>query len=225
MAFKRKPPPLNVRRVRSLGTNFRGVTTNKRGRLVQFESELERKLILLLERDTSVADYISQPETLTFRDKKDRPRSYTPDFKVLRTDGCIELHEVTVQSRRENKASLKEREAAAQAICHQRGWRYLVHTDETLPNGYEYANLDFLADFRGQVYSNPDAVAWWMGQLKIHPIGHPRSLLVQGGSTLDSGHLLNSLYHLIWHGVVQITWDQPFIWRGDFHPAVHIWLL
>jgi hypothetical protein len=30
MAFKRKPPPGNVRRVISLVNNFRGVTTNKR---------------------------------------------------------------------------------------------------------------------------------------------------------------------------------------------------
>ena len=92
MAFKRKPPPGNVRRVISLGNNFRGVTTNKRGHLVQFESEQERKLILLLERDPTVADYISQPEVLHFHDASGRQRTYTPDFKVWRTDGQIELH-------------------------------------------------------------------------------------------------------------------------------------
>ena len=70
MNMKRKPPTGNVRRVISLGNNFRGVTTNKQGRLVQFESEQERKLILLLERDPLIADYVSQPETLTFIDEK-----------------------------------------------------------------------------------------------------------------------------------------------------------
>lgn len=65
MSMKRKPPAGNVRRVISLGNNFRGVTTNKRGHLVQFEAEQERKLILLLERDALVVDYVSQPETLT----------------------------------------------------------------------------------------------------------------------------------------------------------------
>jgi hypothetical protein len=48
MAFKRKPLPANVRRVISLGNNFRGVTTNRCGHLVQFESEQERKLLLLI---------------------------------------------------------------------------------------------------------------------------------------------------------------------------------
>ena len=44
MSMKRKPPTGNVRRVISLGNNFRGVTTNKQGHLVQFESEQETKI-------------------------------------------------------------------------------------------------------------------------------------------------------------------------------------
>ena len=74
MSMKRKPPTGNVRRVISLGNNFRGVATNKQGHLVQFESEQERKLILLLERDPQVVDYVSQPETLIFSDKQGRQR-------------------------------------------------------------------------------------------------------------------------------------------------------
>ena len=56
MTLRRKPPPGNVRRVVCLGQNLRGVTTNKRGRLVQFESELEHTLLLLFERDPTPAD-------------------------------------------------------------------------------------------------------------------------------------------------------------------------
>ena len=74
--MKRKPPPGNVRRVASIDCNIRGVTTSKRGRLVQFESEQERKLILLLERDTPVADYASQPETLIFQDRSGHTRRW-----------------------------------------------------------------------------------------------------------------------------------------------------
>jgi hypothetical protein len=59
MAFKRRPLPGGVRRVISPGNSFRGVTTNKRGRLIQFESEQERKQVLLLERDATGAGYVS----------------------------------------------------------------------------------------------------------------------------------------------------------------------
>jgi hypothetical protein len=224
MALKRKPPPGNVRRVISLGNNFRGVTANKRGHLIQFESEQERKLILLLERDPTVVDYVSQPETLHFRDDSGQQRTYTPDFKVWRTDGQIELHEVTIEARRIARESLPQREAAAQSICQQRGWHYIVHTDETLPSGYEYTNLDFLAAFRADTYTNAEATSWWLEHLIGQEQVHPRSMLAQAESDLTAGSLLNSLYHLLWHSIIRMDWHQPFIWQGDFHPAARIWL-
>jgi len=222
--MKRRPPPGNVRRVISLGHNIRGVTTNKRGHLIQFESEQEHKLVLLLERDPTVADYVSQPETFHFLDDNGRQRAYTPDFKVWRTDGQIELHEVTVEARRVARASLQQREAAAQALCLQQGWRYIVHTDQTLPSGYEYANLDFLAAFRATIYADAVMTAWWLRQLAQEKQAHPRSILDRAGSDLSAGPLLNSLYHLLWHSVIQMDWRQPFVWRSDFHPAARIWL-
>jgi hypothetical protein len=224
MALKRNPPPGNVRRVISLGNNHRGVTTNKQGHLVQFESEQERKLLLLLERDPTVANYVSQPETLHFQDDSGRQRTYTPDFKVWRTSGHIELHEVTVEARRQDRASLQQREAAARAICQQRGWRYLVHTDRTLPSGYEYANLDFLAAFRAHIYTNPTCTTWWLEQLAGRTRVHPRAVLVQANADSPVGVRLNCLYYLLWHDIVQMDWHRPLIWQGDFHPLAHIWL-
>jgi len=224
MALKRKPPPGNVRRVTSQGNNFRGVTTNKGGHLVQFESEQERKLILLLERDRTVADYISQPEVIRFRDANGRSRTYTPDFKVWRTDGQIELHEVTLEVRRELHESLRQREAVAQTVCQQRGWRYVVHTDQTLPSGYEYANLDFLAAFRSQVYADAETTSWWLKQLSDRGQIHPQVALAQAGPDRAVGSLLNGLYHLLWHSVIQMDWHQPFVARGNLHQAARIWL-
>ncbi len=44
MSLKRRPPVGNVRRVAAIGQNMRGIMTNKTGRIVQFESSLERSL-------------------------------------------------------------------------------------------------------------------------------------------------------------------------------------
>lgn len=224
MALKRKPLPGNVRRVISLGNNLCGVTTNKSGHLVQFESEQEHKLILLLERDPTVTDYVSQPETFCFLDDSGRQRTYTPDFKVWRADGRIELHEVTVEARRLAKDTAPQRETAARMICQRQGWSYFIHTDQTLPSGYEYANLDFLASFRASTYANAETTAWWLKQLTEQGPIHPRAILARTRSNLDAGPLLNSLYYLLWHSVIQMDWHQPFIWRGDFHPTARIWL-
>jgi hypothetical protein len=224
MAFTRKPPPGNVRRVVCLGRNLRGVLANKRGHVVQFESELEHTLVLLFERDSSVADYRSQPEVLRFRDAAGRPRTYTPDFRVWRTDGWVELHEVTVAARRAERAALREREAAAAALCRARGWRYVVHTDASLPSGSERANLAFLAAYRSDVHADAAVAAWWVARLADREPVHPRAALARATAGPPPGLLLNGLYHLLWRGVVQTDWRRPLLVRGDFHPAAAVWL-
>ena len=95
MSIKRKPPEGDVCRVTSMGLNLPGVTTNKSGHTVQFESFAERILLLLFERDKTVLDYRSQPETFEFTDRDKKLRRYTSDFKVWKIDGAIEIHEVT----------------------------------------------------------------------------------------------------------------------------------
>jgi hypothetical protein len=185
---------------------------------------LERKLVLLLERDPTVANYCSQPEVLHFIDAAGRPRTYTPDFQVWRVDGQIELHEVTVAARRESRVSLQEREAAAQSICQERGWRYVLHTNQTLPVGFEYVNLDFLSAFRSQVHANSEQATWWLTQLRGQGRIAPRVVLAHARPDAIAGTLLNSLYHLLWHSLVQMDWQQPLLWHGDFHPAARLWL-
>ena len=94
MSLKRRPPPGNIRRVAAIDGNLRGVMTNKTGRVVQFESFAERSLLLRLDRDPTVRDYSSQPETFQRVDTEGRPQRYTPDFIVWRGDGATEIHEV-----------------------------------------------------------------------------------------------------------------------------------
>jgi hypothetical protein len=224
MTLKRKPPTGNVRRVASIGKNIRGVTTNKRGRLVQFESEQERKLILLLERDVTVTDYMSQPETLTYYDKEGRERRYTPDFQVWRSHGCIEIHEVTIEQRQRTHPTLSQRASAAVAICQQRGWEYHIHTEKTLPAGYEYANLDFLSPFRAQMHVHQSSVNWWLSYLARQEKSRVLAAMTQVPVGLAPGILLNTLYHLLWHDQIQMDWQQPFMRQGTIHPAAAVWL-
>lgn len=222
MAFTRQPPPGNVRRVHYLGGNLRGVFPNKRGHVVQFESALEHTLVLLLERDASVADYRSQPEVLHFRGADGRPRTYTPDFQVWRTDGRVELHEVTVQARRDQRPSLREREAAAEAICQARGWRYVVHTERSLPAGVQAANLACLAPYRASVHAATSP--WWLTRLRDGEPQHPLAALDGVTPVPMAGRLLVGLYHLLWHDRVQMDWQRPLLTRGGVDPAARVWL-
>jgi hypothetical protein len=223
MALTRRPPPGNVRRVICLGRNLCGVTTNKRGHVVQFESALEHTLLLLLERDATVADYRSQPELLHFRDPAGRARTYTPDFQVWRTDGQVEFHEVTVVARMAQRPALHARAAVAEAICRERGWRYVVHTDQTLPSGAMRANLVALSAFRAPVYADAAATAWWLDGLAGRGPVHPGAVLEAAGPDQPTGPLLTALYHLLWHGGIHMDWQQPLLHVAGFGATARIW--
>jgi hypothetical protein len=151
MSFKRKPPEGNVRRVRFSGHNIRGVLTSKTGRLIQYESFLEFRLILRLERDPSVVDYISQPEKIEYQDETGKWRTYVPDFKVLRANGAIEIHEVTTHDRQQ-RDDIQRRARGARRYCQAKGWAYVLHTEKDLPDGTELANLQALYGFRASGY-------------------------------------------------------------------------
>jgi len=209
MKFNRKLPPGNVRRVRSTGRNIIGGITNKAGREVQVESWQERALLLRLDRDPDVRDYGSQPETFEYVDEQGKTRHYTPDFIVWRYSGQIEIHEVTLAKRRISPR-MQQREAVGSRICQARGWRYLVHTEEELPQGAELANLLALIRYRPIAYAHKavtEAVCQQLGRgqpvvlaLLIKPVVQELSL--------PEARVVAALGHLLWHGHLKTDLNQ-----------------
>jgi hypothetical protein len=203
MALKRKPPTGNVRRVASIDNNLRYAITSKDDETVQCESFQERKLTLVFDRDPTVQAYRSQPERFTFSDAEGTSHSYVPDFIVCRTTGEVEIHEVTLTSRQE-KVSIQEREKAAREICQQRGWHYTVHTEETLPQATEEANLLALYRYRPTIYANPAvtaAVCARLGQGESSGICLLIAEITQALS-LPQPTVIAALCHLLWHRVI-----------------------
>lgn len=225
MSLKRRPPVGNCRRVAAIGTNVRGVMTNKAGRAVQFESFLERSLLLRLDRDRTVRDYGSQPETFPFIEEGGRRRSYTPDFIVWREDGAVEIHEVTLASRR-TRPALRAREAAAAAICRERGWEYVVHTEQNLPQDAELANLLALCRYRPSAYAPPDLVQAVLACLvEGQPAtGNEITRRLNGETTVPRTDLLSTIYHLLWHGRLETDLHQLLFVQGVMAPHVTLWL-
>lgn len=220
MSLKRKPPAGNVRRVAAIGSNLRGTLTNKAGRIVQFESFAERSLLLRLERDPSIRDYASQPETFRSADVA----RYTPDFLVWKQDGSMEIHEVT-RSERRKRESQQAREELAVTVCQARGWRYVVHTEANLPQGYELSNLLSLVRYRPTMC--------WVEQIEQTAI----CVLVEGKMALSAlarllvsqtgqpqAQVSASLCHALWHGRFTTDWQQPILSQASFALQAQIWL-
>lgn len=220
MPFKRKPPSDDVRRIQTNGHNLRYTITNKTGRLVQCESQLERKLTLLLDRDATVEDYGSQPEILHWYDEKGKAHTYVPDFIVWRANGCTELHEVTL-TLRQSDTHQKNRQQAAHQICQQRGWDYLVHTEVTLPDETVTANLLALYAYRGSIYAHQDVTHLTNTYLSDEPQlfgALCKQLSVQ--LTLAYPTIYMALLHLLWHDVLQVNLAELLFQDGKIRPEI-----
>ena len=211
--------------IRSNGQNIRGVITNKVGRLVQFESWAERALILRLDRDPEVLDYGSRPETFEFIDEQGQARRYTPDFIVWRRSGLVEIHEVTM-SRRRLRPDLRRREEAAGQICRARGWQYIVHTEQTLPQGSELANLLALTGYRPTSYANEAVAQATLDHLASGQKMALDRLVQQMGSDLNlsPGQVTAALCHLLWSGELLADFDQLLFDDGAINPGIPVWL-
>lgn len=72
--------------VRALKNSYRNVTglffSRKLGRLVQFDSMLERDFILLLDMHTAVGSFAEQPMKVDWLDREGVSQVYVPDFLI-----------------------------------------------------------------------------------------------------------------------------------------------
>lgn len=226
MALKRKPPKGNVRRVTFISRNSRGIVTNKAGNIVQYESWAERILLLRLDRDPDVENYTSQPERFEYIDDEGKRHTYVPDFKVQRSNGEVEIHEVT-RSERRTRPDIQRREKAARKICQERGWRYIVHTEKTLPQPTEEANLLALYRYRSDAYANPDVAR--AAYERLEAAGRPIFLCalvtqIAGDLNLPEPTVVNALCHLIWHGKIETDLNKLLFIDGALVPNAVVWV-
>jgi len=216
MGLKRKPPPDNVRRVAAIGGNLRYTITSKANETIQCESFQERKLTLLFDRDPTIHAYRSQPERFPFVDAQGNSHTYVPDFMVWRTGGEVEIHEVTISARRD-QPRLREREAAARRMCQERGWRYIVHTEQSLPQATEVANLLALHRYRPSAYAHPGVTR--VAQERLQRRGPLAFQLLSSDIMqqldLTTPTVVSALCHLLWHGMLATDLCHQLI----FHDA------
>lgn len=134
-----------VRAVSNRGGNIIGrFPSFKLGRMVDFESLIERDFIYLLDFEREVMWFEEQPLTLEY-EQQGKVRCYTPDFQVVR-QGQPMLVECKPK-KAVNLAKNQEKFQAGQTWCAARGWKFQVVTDEELRGGYRLSNVKFLTQF------------------------------------------------------------------------------
>jgi hypothetical protein len=170
----------------------------------------------MLDRDPSVVSYVTQPLTISFVDENGKKRHYTPDVKVMHSDGTVEIHEVTVAERRATD-SARRRERAAREVCKSRGWKYIIHTEATLPGPTMDANLNYLITYRATAYADPDVIYAIQKDLEISSDGMPIYTLViriAKRTSVAKPRVLSTLLHMLWHGYAETDLDKLLISDG-----------
>ena len=139
--------------VRHIPTNVRSLTGKFNGQ--EFESSLERDLLLLVHYDYGVDWYEAQPITIEYKDcESGKSRQYTPDLLVsyLPDDqGQPQKPHLYEVKYREDLADqwkvLKPKYKAARAYAREHGWVFQIMTDKEIRTPY-LDNVKFLLRYR-----------------------------------------------------------------------------
>lgn len=221
--MRRRPPVGSVRRPQIKGVNIRGVFTSTTGRLVQFESQAEWALILHLDRDPTIRDYGTWPETFSVAlpETPNQSQSYTPQCMVWRHAGPPEIHRV-VRHDQWTPSGRAIGDPLGPHLCLARGWTYVTHRAEYLTAPTPFANLQALVRYRPHGYHHPDVTNYATMRL---PLGETRAFAtiigdIMAAFDLPRPTIVAALCHLVWHGVLGIDMNRLLLLHGDVAPYV-----
>lgn len=172
----------------------------KAGRMVAFESLLERDALYLCDFSKSITDIREQPFTLTFTDGA-RVRRYTPDFALTLEDGSTLVLEVKPASK------LAQPELARSfKLIHSEMWaashRFRILTDDVIRHEPRLGNLKML--HRYLVPPLPEPI------LHLLHRSCPNKTLKEWGQHLGS---LSYALTAIAHSLLTFDWGQELCLR------------
>lgn len=209
---------------RTIRAGHRGIRgrfpSRKAGRMVAFESRLERDHLLLLEADPNVKTFEEQPVTIEFEGARGR-RRYTPDCRVEYIDGTTELVEVKYAADldaldAEARADLAEAQDAARRHCARFGWRFRVVTDRDIrtPALVRAETLRMYA-------RAPSTLPTLRPRIEAHLGGREGVTLAELVATVAHPETRACVLHLVWVGelVAPSAEDSAVVRRRDARRA------
>lgn len=182
------------------GRGYRGKFPSlKLGRLVHWESLVERDLILHLEYDPDIEHYQEQPCVIDYYDDKGKSRKYYPDFLVRRVDDSEALLEAKPAAK-VRSPKLRAKLAAIALRMEEKNHQFRVMTDTEIRRQPRFDNLSRIHDAvrsSKSLYSNG-------------PVGIPNTLT----SSITFGQLVRLMmgerpvFQLYLYGLIGLDLDR-----------------
>jgi hypothetical protein len=175
------------------------------GRMIAFESLIERDLISLLDYEPRVAEFVEQPLTITYEDQG-KSRTYTPDFQARLREGRQLLFECKPQ-RLVTAPDNQMKFSAARQWCQRQGWEFVVVTDAQLATGWRVKNIQLLTQFaRHHLAAETEkriltCLAGWAGTARVEEV-------MQHIAPQNPPTALIPMLHLTFHQGLQIPLDE-----------------
>jgi len=194
-----------VRKVSNRGGNVIGhlPCLTLSGKMVDFESPLERDHLMLIDQSQNVVWFDVQPVEIRYR-HNGKDRRYTPD--VLEKDKTghytlVEVKPAILVDTEENKMKF----AAARAWCAERGYTFKVVTDTDIRGGFRLKNVKLLTQFARHGVA-PETRARVFGLLAHGPM--TIAALVTAVCPSQPSTALIAILHLAYHHEIAAPLDE-----------------
>jgi len=185
-----------VRKVSNRGGNIIGrFPSLKMGRMIAFESLLERDFIYLLDYVTAVTWFEEQPLVIAYQ-HEGRSRHYTPDFLLLENGRhvLVECKPECFMGTEQNQRQF----AAAREWCRAQPWEFRLVTECTLRAGFLLENVKRLTRYARQTVA-PGLRSRIQAVLHAHPdplaLDELVSVLALDDRTLAVASILSLAFH------------------------------
>lgn len=174
----------------------------KMGRIVWYESLLERDYMYLLEIDPEVISYREQPFRIRYF-LAGKNRRYTPDLLIHRRCGEYIVEVKPKKKALEQKYVILFRIAAQ--ICRQEGYEFHVATDVIIRSQPRLNTVKFLYKYARTPISPQHQI--YCHELFVGTQELPLSEIMKFFATRSIGQQV--VYALIFHGVLSINLMEP----------------
>jgi hypothetical protein len=195
-----------VRKVSNRGGNTIGrFPSTKMGRMIAFESLLERDFIYLLEYEPDVEWFEEQPLKIEYLYEA-KHLHYTPDFHLLGCGGRHELVECKPERFIETEENCRKF-AVAQEWCERKGWGFRVVTDQDVRRGFRLQNVKLLARYARQ---KVDITIRSQIHTLLQTTQTPLSIrdLVDKLVSTDTTTVIASVFSLAYHDEISLSLDD-----------------
>jgi len=190
------------------------------GRMIAFESLIERDYLYLLDYAPEVKWFEEQPLTIPYAYDK-RLHHYTPDFHLIEAgqDVLVECKPEVFVVTEENQQKFR----IAHTWCAERGWKFRVVTDRQLRSGFRLQNIQLLTRYARYSISPTTEGALYA---RLHATGSAVSMkeLSNGVPDTEVQTVIATILCLAFHQELVLSLDNEpisgdtYVYLSSAHP-------